>query len=367
MCKKTIRNIFLFLLLSAVFVELGLSLWLLLQRYREGDHFTPFYALSTVDTHGQRISQKQGPLRLKLDPFLEYVAYPNQRNKYFTIDKNGFRSSQAKSSVSAQARFVILGGSAAFGSGLTADTETLAAQLAGQIPERDFLNAALPGYTSKHELASAFWNFASDNHIRAYIAVNGFNDSTAVLCQEKNESSQIPEAELRAYQNMSDYNLIRRIVAGGPRFLFASTISMLAPRRACAFHLSSDLFRRGAEKYVLHLKRLRELALKQNADVFCYLQPNANNLFASQKEGIVLNENGQGELFSTAYALFRREVFRLLEKETFTCTDLNTLPTHLTKEMFLDPIHMNAAGNKVLAEHIAHDLHSYVKPEKAAQ
>lgn len=310
--------------------------------------------MTTVDHQGQSISALGGPLKVMLDPFMDYVLQPNQSDEHFSINSRGFRNigvaidgSETKESI------VMLGASTVFGTGLGADSETLAAQLATLLPNFQFVNAAVPGYVSKHELASAFWNFQRDPRVAAYIVVDGFNDSAQYLCHGDVMPSKLPEDNLRSFLALTDSNLIMRAFVGVPHFFFASLFRAFDRTSKCRFFSETDLFSRGAREYVQRLKELRLMAQNQGAEVFCFLQPDIHSLFGAAPGQAA---SDQVELFSVGYDTFRAQVKQLLANEDFGCIDTQDLKSRFAPEMFLDPIHLTASGNRALADIIAERL-----------
>lgn len=90
---------------------------------------TPHYTWGTYATDGRRLSARGGPLQLVLDPVVLYRNRPGQQGPWFTINSHGYRGPELRRAGSKTPRIVLLGGSAAFGTGLASDAETLAAAL----------------------------------------------------------------------------------------------------------------------------------------------------------------------------------------------------------------------------------------------
>ena len=349
-----LRSIFLikFFLILFVALEAGLSIGQMILRDRESRQFEPFYATGTVDRAGRLISSHDGPLKIRLDPFMDFVLSPNQSNEHFNIDAQGFRVCPPLSGEPRPEPFaVILGGSMAFGTGLRRDHDSIACRL-GESLNKQVLNAAVPGYRSQHALASVMWHYKSWGSAY-YIIVDGFNDSSMPLCGAK-EPSQIPVQKLMALNYFTDPNPLKRIFLGFPRLIFSSTILTFGERQHCD-NMSPSVFQEAAVAYVAYQKQLRELVTAKGSKVYCFFQPAMFSMFDSTTAKLRISPD-QTEIFSSTYDYFRSAVNRILEKENFKCVDLNLYKNRYAPTMFLDPIHLDAEGNRVSAGIIQENL-----------
>lgn len=91
-------------------------------------------------------------------PHLGFVTAPGQDLGYATINKDGYRGKLAGAKPPGTVRVVLLGGSAAWGRGATAEEETIAAHLERALrakgPGRawEVVNLAMPAFLSLQEL-----------------------------------------------------------------------------------------------------------------------------------------------------------------------------------------------------------------------
>ena len=69
------------------------------------------------------------------------VNLPDQSTQFFRIDHLGFRGRELDPRDQDRHRVVLVGGSAAFGTGLQSYAETLAVQLEQRLPDTEVVNA----------------------------------------------------------------------------------------------------------------------------------------------------------------------------------------------------------------------------------
>jgi len=167
------KQLLLFLALAAVGIPAVLF-------FRGGDEPAPApvftgpdgeYILALVDHGGRPLSDSRGGLQLCLDPFTLYRNQPNQQMDSFTTGAYGFRGGYRGT----PRPVVVLGGSAAFGQGLSADGDCCAAVLDGMIEDREVVNAAVVGYLAGQELALMVHRL-DDFNPSVYVAFDGWNE-----------------------------------------------------------------------------------------------------------------------------------------------------------------------------------------------
>ena len=89
-------------------------------------HGPTHYPWSFVTPSGESVSRLQGDLRLTTHPFTVYSNAPNQKDPRFRINERGLRTdahSFPADRSKGQKTVLILGGSAAFGTGLNSNQE----------------------------------------------------------------------------------------------------------------------------------------------------------------------------------------------------------------------------------------------------
>jgi len=165
------KQLLLFFVLSAVGIPLLFFL-------RGGDTPAPVftgpegeYKLALVDRGGRPLSDSRGGLQVRLDPFTSYRNQPNQHTGSFSTGAYGFRGGYRGT----PRPVVVLGGSAAFGQGLPADSDCFAAVLDGLLEQREVVNAAVVGYLAGQELALMVHRL-DDFNPSAYVAFDGWNE-----------------------------------------------------------------------------------------------------------------------------------------------------------------------------------------------
>ena len=147
---------------------------------------------------GDPIGSQRGLLKLMLHPLVGTVNVPDQKTQFFTINHLGFRGRELDARERHRHRLILLGGSAAFGTGLESDGETLAVQLEQRLPDTEIVNAAVIGQRSGQELAllvSELVDLESDQ----VVTLDGWNDFWAIQQEatpwpDVHGARQVPEA-----------------------------------------------------------------------------------------------------------------------------------------------------------------------------
>jgi hypothetical protein len=135
----------------------------------------PYYTWSTYATDGRAVSPLTGPLKLVLDPVLLYRNQPDQAAPWFTINSRGYRGPELRAAEAGVPRVVLVGSSAAFGTGLPSDGDSLAGVLEAVLGRTEVVNAAVIGYVSGQErvlLETELLDLAP----QTVLAFDGWND-----------------------------------------------------------------------------------------------------------------------------------------------------------------------------------------------
>ena len=164
------------LVCTLVFAEAALRIYSWVEASRRNDLPGAPYTLTLYATDRVTVlSEHNGRLKLVLDPFVTYRNLPNQRDPWFTTDSRGYRGAGVDGSASTT-RIVLVGGSAAFGTGALSDAETLAAALERRFEGVQAINAAVNGHVSTDEL-TLLEKELLDLDPSLILALDGFNDS----------------------------------------------------------------------------------------------------------------------------------------------------------------------------------------------
>jgi lysophospholipase L1-like esterase len=178
------RLAFTLAILLGVLVLSEISLRIISARARQREDTRPgHYSLTLLATYGQTsLSDHDGRLKLVLDPFVTYRNLPNQHDPWFTINSRGYRGPEPDPDP-AVTRIVLVGGSAAFGSGAESDEATIARALERRLPNTQVINAAVNGHVSTDEL-TLLQKELLDLNPALVIALDSFNDATLAYVLE---------------------------------------------------------------------------------------------------------------------------------------------------------------------------------------
>jgi hypothetical protein len=126
-----------------------------------------------VCTHNGEVVAK-GSFNLCLAPYTIYKNCPNQKIDTEGINSRGFRGSEISDAPDKRKRIIVVGGSAAMGSGIATD-ETFESMMARFNPQYEVINAGVVGFLSGQELAYTVTELV-DYHPQIIIAFDGWND-----------------------------------------------------------------------------------------------------------------------------------------------------------------------------------------------
>lgn len=124
-------------------------------------------------------------------PYVMYRQRPNQHFNTININGWGFRGKEiTKEKPANTTRIVVLGGSAAWGTGATSDATTLSGQLEKRLNDAssssryEVINAGEPGYQTAQEFI-AFWDRLLDFSPDVVLTFDGYNDMYAGFTNEQ--------------------------------------------------------------------------------------------------------------------------------------------------------------------------------------
>lgn len=299
----------------------------------------PYYPWQFVTHDGFRVSlEHRGPLKLALHPFAVYSNLPDHHTPHFRINRMGFRGQETELVHGPKKRIVLVGGSTAFGTGLDQDSETFADQLGGLL-NAEVINGAVIGHGSGQELAYLLMNLV-DLQPDLVLTLDGWNDYSRRkelkdrMLLGTNGFEQI-EDRLRRLAEQRDRSLLKR--AGYlPRLLFPSVTDRLIESRLGLWTGMREPVKKqwlpveaAADTYVTNIVKMNKLSAAFNYRFLCLIQPEVGN--------------------RADYQLFRDTVKAGLTRKQVPFLDLDERGT-ITDDMFLDLVHVNAAGNRVMAE-----------------
>jgi lysophospholipase L1-like esterase len=302
----------------------------------------PYYTWEFVTHDGLSLSDDQkGPLKLALHPFAGYSNLPNHHTANFVINRMGFRGKDYQPVHGLKKRIVLLGGSTAFGTGLDEDGETFGSQLE-RLLNVEVINGAVIGHGSGQELAYLLMNLV-DLKPDLVLTLDGWNDyyKRKELSDPKllgtNGFEQL-ESRLRVLAEQNDPSLWRR-TTHLPRLLFPKVTDRLINSRV---GLWTGMWKQqeqqalpleaAARTYSVNIVKMNRLASAFKYNFLCVIQP-------------VVGRHEE-------YRLFRDTVKAGLDRNQVRVLDLEEVP-QITDDMFLDGMHTNAAGHRMMAEIVA--------------
>lgn len=306
------------------------------------------------------------PDTLEWAPYEHWVMRPNLRGRFFRTNALGLRGEEVpREKLLKRFRIAILGGSAAWGLGSTADNKTVPAQLERMLrarhPGRDIevLNAAQIGYVSAQEFIYFQRKIAALSP-DLILLLNGYNDVNADFM---NTDSGWPQhaALLRARYEASWTPLptsldVRTFLLSNSCLLsmLAATWREAQPSTARSAAIAPDST---AATYVVNIQAI--VRLSAPTPVFVALQPT----LATTEKPLTVNEKHILQIKRTHVAGFDqriRETYRLMAVRLAEA-GVPTIPLHdaLGQEplpLFADECHFADEGAERIARRITEHL-----------
>jgi len=320
----------------------------------------PFYWWSFHTPDGRRVGSQRGILELMIHPTAVYTNRPGQETAHFRINSLGLRGDEVPDRVPGRSRIILVGGSAAFGTGLRSDADTFAQQLERLLGATNVINAAVIGHRSGQE-ASYLATELVDLEPDLVVALDGYNDFAAILERRR------PWFDMNGPEQMAErLRLLNRLVYADLGTRLASLPAALFPHASA--RLATLLDGAGAGKggrpsldellgleavsngYADNMRKLDRVAGAFGSAFLCALQPSRQTFAAP-----TLAAPGDPR-FGSSYAEFRRRVKEKLDIWGVAYLDLNEDGEGLRGEMFMDSLHLNAAGQGVMAEIVAAEI-----------
>lgn len=329
-------------LLSMLFVEFKLEHdhsreWL--DKYKQ---VRPFYWWSLVTHDGMALGTTiNGPLKIALHPFVIYTNLANQRTEHFTINRLGFRGREILKSQKTRKRIVLIGGSSAFGTGLENDDQTLGSYIENLL-DVQVINAAVIGHGSGQELVYLLTELV-ELHPDLVLTLDGHNDyhrlrevKSLRLLGTNNSFNQIEDQliQLRSLKAPSFWVRASNLYW----VLFPRVSNRIENSKYWRYwqvpidetnHLEQPDLNASAEVYAKNIIKMHKMATAFQYNFLCVLQPDRDR------------DDEYRSFRDLAKAYFLREGLKYLDLSEFN---------EIKAERFMDRIHLDAAGNKVMAE-----------------
>ena len=331
-------------LLAVIACELVLEYRYNKDQERVSKQVAPYYSWTFYTAGKKRVSTRKGPLGLMLHPKVGYVNFPDQQTDNFSINSQGFRGAEIGPKVEGVKRVVLVGGSTAFGTGLQHDDETFARQFATMEENVEVINAAVIGHRSGQELNYIVSDLV-DLEPDLIIALNGYNDFGSrndLRWIDMNGATQV-EGQLESLNGYVYSGFFNRIphMFNIPFVRLRSTINKaLDTFRSNSSTQSSedqqsDILANAIDSYSNNVWKMHQISDKFSARFLCVLQPT--------KSLVEKGEDGK-------YTIFREQVKEQLKNENIPVLDLNDYTGSFKTEMFMDDLHLDVHGNRVMTE-----------------
>jgi lysophospholipase L1-like esterase len=397
--------------------------------YRAEPSLNNQYHLAYHNQTGQPIQglPSLGQLAVQQNPLLGYQLKPNQQNPALTLNNQGLRTAkpldQAKPKT--EIRILLLGGSTAFGLLAPNNEATIPQQLETQLNQqvqdqrsntknfrpdvlpyfadeqekalklppkiRDaqyrVINAAVPGYTSGNTLAQLTSLLAYQPD--AIVLLDGYSD---LLLPSTTTAATIPNLD-RLTSDASNH-LFSTLTTGLSQFIGQfylvklpafflthpkpSVEAVVDPSDLNVGSLKDRLPKDDAElklrsdRYQSNLQLISRIAADAKIPVLYALQPelshrSASSITKSEKASLDALGSDYGQRVDKSYKALQAAA----EEAKKSSPNLTILKNkeridRIKGDVFLDPIHLNQAGNKAIAdqlyEAIAPKLHIEAKP-----
>lgn len=310
------------------------------------------YELSFYSIQGKRISQRNGPLGLMLDPFCFFRLHPNTHTQNFFIDKNGFRGRHSYS----KDKIFVVGGSAAFGYGLPSDETTFASLLEKKLGDCDVINAGVPGHLSGQEL-SLIVHRLDDFKPKLYIVFDGWNDIVDQYLQDW-LLRRYPIGESSDFGFNHEFFIMQKKLRD--YFLIKSESEKDPPEEG--YSLSNEKEREAylaaiTDRYIRNISKMNSFATSRGAKVLIAFQPEigSKNKRTTYEKDIMDNWEKNIRYLErkipTYYSEMAMAARRYCKKNKIPFVDINYHPLYKDNEetLFYDAVHLNEKGNEIVA------------------
>jgi lysophospholipase L1-like esterase len=301
---------------------------------------------------------------LQWAPYEHWVMRPNLRRRFFSTNSLGLRGPETpRAKPAGRFRIVVLGGSTAWGYGVSADGRTVPAQVEARLRELrpgttlEVLNAAQAGFVSGQELIH-FHQAIATLEPDLVLLFDGYNDVVADL------GNPVPGWPQNApHLQMRYEDFLRSGRFGADLLLFLRTsrafdlaFSRLAPRRP-GTPAPSVPIEETARSYVRNAAAIARLAAPR--PVWVALQPvlaTTEKPLAPAEEGILRDRERQTPGYTTRVRATYQAMRKALDGAALPSIDLGGALGGEPELLFADDCHFGDEAARRLGRRIAEDL-----------
>jgi lysophospholipase L1-like esterase len=373
----------LFIFIIIVFF-LSLELYLHKRQEKEGGTIPNI----GVCTHNGAIVA-EGSFKVCLAPYTIYKNCPNQKIDEEGINSKGFRGSEVSNVLDKRKRIIVVGGSAAMGTGI-ATNETFEAMMEGLNPHYEVINAGVVGFLSGQELAYTVTELV-DYHPQIIIAFDGWNDLHEQWYHSAWFSGNKEKDEIGFNNNffclqiekklIDNYKTETSLFQSFGRFfntvvaksILLSRLRIKVARAMQHFTLAKDS--RGKNKamepsvsaayfteivntYTNNLRKMNDFCKSQGIKFAVVFQPElgckANRTAEEQTmlTNYAFGSKNYSQEFPALYRRFMESSKDILKKHEVEYVDINEtyIFSSSSKTLFTDAVHTSKNGNQIIAE-----------------
>lgn len=313
----------------------------------------PCYPWSFVTRDGARISKRKGYLKLRHFPALVYDNFPNQHSNYFNISAEGFRGEMSVSDAISKNLIAVVGGSTAFGTGLSSDQETFAEQLQSSVVGTPVINAAVIGYTAAQEYLM-YLTRVSKYKPSILISLGAWNNFSPMLTDSQQWAPHFGtfdeiENQLRSHYYYTHPKFWVRIPYGTANLFFPKIIERTLNlwKQFFGNQIKRPTIEALAEEYAKDMEKISAETALRGTKFLAVLQLDRRSFIPNDQK-----EEAIGKLYNSFRALAKVK----MEQVGIPFLDLHDFESKFSKEVFFDHIHLDALGNKMMAEIVLEKL-----------
>ena len=313
----------------------------------------PYYLWSLYSYSGTQIMGGENRiLKLQASPAVVYKNMPNQKTAYFSINSHGFRGPEPKRDKGNGRRIVLIGGSTAFGTGLDNDSQTFAQQLEVRLKGVEVVNAAVIGHESGQELAYLVADLL-DWHPDLILTFDGFNDFVESLEPAFGSKPlgfntyDVRNDDLLEARGLFSRSLFSRMLLIHKMLFYMLEGKAVDSAGNIGVRLGHGVDRNiaiVADNYVRNVIKMSMIARASRANFLCILQRFRPGTGPRERR------------LTSQYRAFLRRVEIGLREKRINYVDLDDDKVEINKSNFMDSVHLDAQGNSIMAEIIAHKI-----------
>lgn len=343
-----------------------------------------------VCTHNGEIVA-EGSFKVCLAPYTIYKNCPNQKIDEEGINSRGFRGSEVSNVLDKRKRIIVVGGSAAMGTGI-ATNETFEAVMEGLNPHYEVINAGVVGFLSGQELAYTVTELV-DYHPQIIIAFDGWNDlheqwyhSAWFPGNKEKEKDEIGfnnnffclqiekklidnyKTETSLFQSFGRFfntAVDKSILLSRLRIKVARAMQHLplakdsrGKNKAMEPSVSAAYFAEIVNTYTNNLRKMNDFCKSQGVKFVVVFQPELGckvNRTAEEQTmltNFAFGSKNYAQEFPALYKRFIEYSKNIFKKHEVEYVDINE--THIfsssSKTLFTDAVHISKNGNQIIAE-----------------